>query len=104
MQRFLALCCLVGLSVHAGLAGAAAAPQPPKVAPAPPRQEGDGPYSQLILRNATVINGTGAPVNFAVAATLEDAMAVLPGYQLELFLNKPAVTSPEPRPVEVHAA
>jgi len=38
--------------------------------------------------------GTGAPVNFAVAATLEDALAVLPGYQLELFLNKPAVTSP----------
>lgn len=40
--------------------------------------------------------GAGAPVNFAVAATLEDAMAVLPGYQLELFLNKPAVTSPAP--------
>jgi LPXTG-motif cell wall-anchored protein len=38
--------------------------------------------------------GAGAPVNFAVAATLQDAMAVLPGYQLELFLNKPAVTSP----------
>jgi hypothetical protein len=38
--------------------------------------------------------GAGAPVNFAVAATLEDALAVLPGYELELFLNKPAVTSP----------
>lgn len=38
--------------------------------------------------------GAGAPVNFAVAATLVDAMAVLPDYQLELFLNKPAVTSP----------
>jgi len=52
---------LLGLSVHGGLAGAAAEPPPPKVAPAPPRQEGDGPYAQLILRNATVINGTGAP-------------------------------------------
>ena len=40
--------------------------------------------------------GAGAPVNFAVAATLQDALAVLPGYQLELFLNKPAVTSPVP--------
>jgi hypothetical protein len=30
----------------------------------------------------------------AIAATLEDALAVLPGYQLELFLNKPAVTAP----------
>ena len=32
-----------------------------KVPPAPARDEGDGPYSQLILRSATVINGTGAP-------------------------------------------
>lgn len=40
--------------------------------------------------------GAGAPVNFAVAATLQDALTVLPGYQLELFLNKPAVTSPAP--------
>ncbi|TAP41110.1 S1 family peptidase [Arthrobacter sp. S39] len=40
--------------------------------------------------------GAGAPVNFAVAATLDDALAVLPGYQLELFLNKPTVTSPTP--------
>lgn len=30
----------------------------------------------------------------AIAATLQDALAVLPGYQLELFLNKPAVTAP----------
>ncbi|WP_457963373.1 S1 family peptidase [Arthrobacter sp. D1-29] len=34
--------------------------------------------------------------NFAVAATLDDALAVLPGYQLELFLNKPLVVSPAP--------
>lgn len=32
-----------------------------KVSPAPSRQEGQGPYSQLILREVTVINGTGAP-------------------------------------------
>ena len=60
-MRLFLLCCLLGLGLSAGLAGAAAEPQQPKVAPAPPRQEGDGPYSQLILRNATVINGTGAP-------------------------------------------
>jgi hypothetical protein len=36
------------------------------------------------------------PVNFAVAATLVDSLAVLPGYQLELFLNKPTVTAPAP--------
>jgi predicted amidohydrolase YtcJ len=28
---------------------------------APDRSEGDGPYSQLIFRGATLINGTGAP-------------------------------------------
>lgn len=28
---------------------------------APDRSEGDGPWSQLILRGATVVNGTGAP-------------------------------------------
>ncbi|MCB1628617.1 MAG: amidohydrolase family protein [Xanthomonadales bacterium] len=31
------------------------------VTPAPDRAEGDGPYSQLILRGVTVINGTGSP-------------------------------------------
>jgi imidazolonepropionase-like amidohydrolase len=31
------------------------------VSPAPTRQEGQGPYSQLILREVMVINGTGAP-------------------------------------------
>ena len=34
--------------------------------------------------------------NFAVGATLTESLSVLPGYQLELFLNKPVVTSPEP--------
>jgi streptogrisin C len=36
---------------------------------------------------------SGQP-NRAVAATLEEALAVLPGYQLEVFLNKPVATSP----------
>lgn len=35
-------------------------------------------------------------LNIAVAATLEDSLKVLPGYELELFLNKPAVTAPGP--------
>ena len=29
--------------------------------PAPPRAEGEGPFARLILRGATVIDGTGAP-------------------------------------------
>lgn len=32
-----------------------------QVAKAPPRSEGSGPYTQLILRGASLINGTGAP-------------------------------------------
>lgn len=32
--------------------------------------------------------------NFAVATTLQDALEVLPGYQLELFLNKPELVAP----------
>ncbi|MFC9770345.1 MULTISPECIES: S1 family peptidase [unclassified Pseudarthrobacter] len=40
--------------------------------------------------------GEPVPANFAVGATLSESLAVLPGYQLELFLNKPAVSSPVP--------
>ncbi|TQJ33754.1 S1 family peptidase [Arthrobacter sp. SLBN-122] len=32
-------------------------------------------------------------LNIAVAATLEDSLKVLPGYQLELFLNKPGLVT-----------
>ena len=35
--------------------------KPPAVTPAPARAEGEGPYTQLILRGVTVINGTGSP-------------------------------------------
>jgi len=31
------------------------------ITPAPARSEGDGPYTQLIIRGAIMINGTGAP-------------------------------------------
>ncbi len=52
------------LSVLACLALATfplAAKEPEPIQVAPPRAEGEGPYSQLILRGATVVNGTGAP-------------------------------------------
>jgi hypothetical protein len=32
-----------------------------QIAKAPDRAEGDGQYSQLIIRGVTLINGTGAP-------------------------------------------
>src|SRR5687768_5325004 len=56
MPRILAMVLLLGCAIHA-----LAAETEFQVPPAPARTEGDGPYSQLILRNATVIDGTGAP-------------------------------------------
>ncbi len=37
------------------------AEEPESIEPAPARAEGEGPFARLILRGATVINGTGAP-------------------------------------------
>jgi hypothetical protein len=39
----------------------------------------------------------GGAQNFAVAATLKDSLVALPGYQLELFLNKPELAAPADR-------
>jgi len=61
MRRLLPAICIAFGLVSVAPSYAAAPPAPPKVLPAPPRHEGEGPYSQLILRNVTVINGTGAP-------------------------------------------
>ena len=46
------------LALAASIAGSVSAEGIP---PGPDRQEGDGPYTQLVLRNVVVINGTGAP-------------------------------------------
>jgi hypothetical protein len=57
-----------------------------------------GPYVSGNYAVGTHAAGDAPPVtvNFAVGATLSESLAVLPGYQLELFLNKPAITSPAP--------
>jgi imidazolonepropionase-like amidohydrolase len=39
--------------------------------PAPPRSEGEGPYQRLIIRNATVSDGTGAPPRGPVDIVVE---------------------------------
>jgi len=66
-------------AVIAGLALAAAVPVTTAVAqenekdprPAPPRAEGEGPFERLIIRNATVIDGTGAPPRGPVDIVVE---------------------------------
>lgn len=48
------LCVVFGFTLMVSLAMA-------QIQDAPPRKEGEGPYKQLILRGATIIDGTGAP-------------------------------------------
>jgi hypothetical protein len=56
-----------------------------------------GNYAVGIHSAGDVPDANGSVIrNFAIASTLDDDLAVLPGYQLELFLNKPVVTSPAP--------
>ena len=40
--------------------------------PAPPRAEGEGPFERLVIRNATVIDGTGAPAGGPMDIVIED--------------------------------
>ena len=42
-----------------------------QITPSPIKKEGDGPYSQLILRGVTVINGTGSPAYGPVDLVVE---------------------------------
>src|SRR5262245_12630864 len=44
-----------------GAAPAAAQDREPPMKATPPRAEGEGPFEKLILRGATLIDGTGAP-------------------------------------------
>lgn len=42
------------------------------IKPAPEREEGEGPFEQLIIRGATLINGTGAPPRGPVDIVVEN--------------------------------
>jgi len=46
-------------------------PKDKSIPPAPPRAEGEGPFARLILRGATLINGTGAPAIGPVDIVIE---------------------------------
>jgi Amidohydrolase family len=67
---------------------------PAQVLKAPDRKEGDGPYTQLILRGAILINGTGAPAQGPIDIVIEKnrIVSVRP-------VGNPGVTiNPEARP------
>ena len=68
--RYSALALLV--LAFAGAATPAPAQEPstdPR--PAPPRAEGEGPFERLVIRNATVIDGTGAPAGGPMDIVIE---------------------------------
>jgi hypothetical protein len=54
-----------------------------QITPSPLKKEGDGPYSQLILRGVTVINGTGAQAFGPVDLVIEKNKVLLQN----MFLN-----------------
>ncbi len=58
------------------LLGAAAAPAQQEMIPSPDRgtDEGEGPFERLIIRGATLIDGTGAPPRGPVDIVIEDNM------------------------------
>jgi imidazolonepropionase-like amidohydrolase len=74
-------------------AGAAAA-KDKSIPPAPPRAEGEGPFARLILRGATLIDGTGAPPIGPVDIVIEKNRIV----QVESIGQPGAVIDPEKRP------
>ena len=57
---------LIGLSRTAVAQEASSDPRP-----APPRAEGEGPFERLIIRNAMLIDGTGAPARGPVDIVIE---------------------------------
>ena len=54
-----AVCLFVTVALSAAFAEAQEPPKP--MQKAPPRAEGEGPYTRLVLKNVTLIDGTGAP-------------------------------------------
>lgn len=68
--------------------------KPESIPPAPPRAEGDGPYEHLILRGATLVNGTGAPAVGPVDIVIEGNRIV----NVQTVGNPGVPIDPEKRP------
>ncbi len=66
-----ALASLAAALVPLGAASPAPGAEIRSIEPAPPRAEGDGPYSRLVLRGGILIDGTGAPPRGPVDIVIE---------------------------------
>ncbi|HEV8582871.1 MAG TPA: amidohydrolase family protein [Thermoanaerobaculia bacterium] len=64
------------------------------IQPAPPRAEGEGPYKRLILRGATLIDGTGAPPIGPVDIVIEQDRIT----RIAIIGNPGIAPDPEKRP------
>jgi hypothetical protein len=71
-----------------------AAKEPDSISPAPDRSEGEGPYERLILRGATLIDGTGAPPIGPVDIVIEQNRIV----DIKSVGNPGVPIDPEKRP------
>ena len=66
-----------------------------QVKPAPDRTEGSGPYAQLIIRGATLINGTGSPPYGPVDIVIENNRITA----IKIIGSPGVIPPPEDRPV-----
>ncbi len=66
-----------------------------QIPPAPDRNEGGGPYTQLIIRGVTLINGTGSPAVGPVDIVIENNRIV----KIAIVANEGMPIQPERRPV-----
>lgn len=64
-------CSILAILLSSVLPLAAQGDERPTVPPAPERAEGEGPFDRLILRGATLIDGTGAPPRGPVDIVVE---------------------------------
>jgi cytosine/adenosine deaminase-related metal-dependent hydrolase len=82
------ICCTLLLLVTTVMASTA------QIAKAPERKEGMGPYTQLIIRGVTLINGTGAPPMGPVDIVIEQNRVV----QIRTLGNPDSKIDPARRP------
>lgn len=78
----------------------------PQMIPAPDRSEGEGPYDRLIIRGATLIDGSGAPPIGPVDIVVEDnriADVVVVGYP-GLEIKEDARPGDATREIDAHHA
>ena len=66
-----------------------------QITPAPDRNEGGGPYTQLIIRGVTLINGTGSPAVGPVDIVIENNRIV----KIVIVANEGMPIKAEGRPV-----